>query len=187
MERPAVVTAGGMNALDFEARRPFRRPALKISQDSVASFRYTLRDAAGAIIDQSDAEPLAYLHGHGQIVPGLERELTGKTAGEKLLVRVSAADGYGEYNAALVQKVAREAFSAIPDLRVGMPLATRTRSGGHAQVIVREIGAEAVTVDGNHPLAGKDLFFDIEIVEVRAASEGELAHQHVHGPGGHHH
>ena len=160
---------------------------MKISGDSVVSFLYTLKDEAGAIIDQSDGEPLAYLHGHGQIVPGLERELTGKSAGEKLLVRVSAADGYGEYDAALLPKVAREAFSAIPDLQVGMTLGTRTRTGGHAEVIVREIGPDAVTVDGNHPLAGKDLFFDVDIVEVRAASEEELAHQHVHGPGGHHH
>ena len=162
-------------------------PSLKISDNSVVSFLYTLKDEAGAIIDQSNGDPLAYLHGHGQIVPGLERELAGKSAGAKLLVHVSPADGYGEYNATLIQKVPREAVSAIPDLRVGMPLATRTRSGGHAQVIVREIGPDAVTVDGNHPLVGKDLFFDIEIVEVRAASEEELAHQHVHGPGGHHH
>ena len=160
---------------------------MKISQDSVVSFLYTLKDDAGATIDQSDGEPLAYLHGHGQIVPGLERELTGKSTGEKLHVHVSPADGYGEYDAARVQKVPREAFSSIPDLRVGMTLGTRTRSGGHAEVVVREIGPDAVAVDGNHPLAGKDLFFDIEIVEVRAASEEELAHQHVHGPGGHHH
>lgn len=160
---------------------------MKISDDSVVSFLYTLKDEAGAIIDQSDGEPMAYLHGHGQIVPGLERELEGKSAGEKLLVRVPSAEGYGEYDAALVQKVPREAFSAISGLRVGMPLATRTRSGGQARVIVREIGPDAVTVDGNHPLAGKDLFFDIEIVAVRAASEEELAHQHVHGPGGHDH
>ena len=160
---------------------------MKISQDSVVSFLYTLKDDAGATIDQSDGEPLAYLHGHGQIVPGLERELTGKSTGEKLQVHVSPADGYGEYDAARVQKVPREAFNSIPDLRVGMTLGTRTRSGGHAEEVDREIGPDAVAVDGNHPLAGKDLFFDIEIVEVRAASEEELAHQHVHGPGGHHH
>jgi FKBP-type peptidyl-prolyl cis-trans isomerase SlyD len=161
---------------------------LKISQDSVVSFLYTLKDEAGAIIDHSDdGEPLAYLHGHGQIVPGLERELAGKSSGEKLHVHVSPADGYGEYDAARVQKVPREAFKSIPELHEGMSLATRTQSGAHAEVVVREIGPEVVTVDGNHPLAGKDLFFDIEIVEVRAASEEELAHEHVHGPGGHDH
>jgi len=160
---------------------------LKITQDSVVSFLYTLKDEAGATIDQSSGEPLAYLHGHGQIVPGLERELTGKSAGDKLQVHVSPADGYGEYDAARVQSVPREAFRGIPELREGMTLATRTQSGGHAEVVVREIGPDAVVVDGNHSLAGKDLFFDIEIVAVRAASEEELSHQHVHGPGGHHH
>lgn len=160
---------------------------MNITQDSVVSFHYVLRDEAGEIIDESRGEPLAYLHGHGQIVPGLERELTGRSAGEKLQVRVSPAEGYGEYDAAKVQQVPIEALSRIPGLRVGMQLGTRTRTGGHATVVVREIGPESVTVDGNHALAGKVLVFDIEIAEVRAASEEELAHQHVHGPGGHHH
>jgi FKBP-type peptidyl-prolyl cis-trans isomerase SlyD len=160
---------------------------MKVDHDSVVSFNYTLKDEAGAVIDQSDGEPMAYLHGHGQIVPGLERELTGKSAGEKLQVRVSPADGYGEYDAAMVQKVPRDAFSRISGLHVGMSLQTQTRNGGHTSVVVKEIGPKFVTVDGNHMLAGKDLFFDIDIVEVRAASEEELEHQHVHGPGGHHH
>lgn len=160
---------------------------MKIAHDSVVSFHYTLKDETGSIIDQSYGEPLAYLHGHGQIVPGLEHQLTGRAAGEKLQVRVSPAEGYGEYDAALVQQVPREAFSRISGLHVGMALQTQTRSGDHATVFVREIAAEFVTVDGNHSLAGKTLFFDIEIADVRAASEEEMAHQHVHGPGGHHH
>lgn len=160
---------------------------MKVSQDSVVSFHYTLKDEAGSVIDQSDGEPMAYLHGHGQIVPGLERELTGRTAGDKLQVRVSAAEGYGEHNAALIQQVPRDAFSRVPGLAVGMELQTRTRAGHPATVFVKEIGPEFVTIDGNHALAGKTLYFDIEIAEVRSASEEELSHQHVHGPGGHHH
>lgn len=160
---------------------------MKVAQNLVVSFHYTLRDEAGAIIDQSHGEPLAFLHGHAQIVPGLERELTGRTAGEKLHVRVTPADGYGEYDSAMLQQVPREAFSSIANLRAGMSLQAQTRTGGHATVFVKEIGAEFVTVDGNHPLAGKTLLFDIEIAEVRSASEEELAHRHVHGPGGHHH
>jgi FKBP-type peptidyl-prolyl cis-trans isomerase SlyD len=160
---------------------------LKIATDTVVAFLYTLKDESGQMLDQSGGGPMAYLHGHGQIVPGLEQELTGRSAGEKLQVHVAPADGYGEYNAAFVQMVPRAAFQGIPDLRVGMALSTRTQNGGAARVIVREIGADAVTVDGNHALAGKDLFFDIEIVDVRAASEEELEHRHVHGPGGHHH
>lgn len=160
---------------------------MKVAQDSVVSFHYILKDEAGSIIDQSDGEPMAYLHGHGQIVPGLERELAGRTTGDKLQVHVSPAEGYGEYDAALVQQIPRDAFSRIAGLHVGMELQTRTRTGHPATVFVKEIGSESVTVDGNHMLAGKDLFFDVEIAEVRAASEEELSHQHVHGPGGHHH
>lgn len=160
---------------------------LKIASDTVVAFLYTLKDESGRVLDQSDVEPMAYLHGHGQIVPGLEQELTGRTAGEKLQVRVEPAQGYGEHDAALIQKLPLEAFKGIPDLRVGMALATRTRSGGVAQVFVSEVGEDGVTIDGNHALAGKALFFDVEIVDVRAASEEELSHRHVHGPGGHHH
>lgn len=160
---------------------------MKVAQDSVVSFHYTLRDEAGAVIDKSGGEPMAYLHGHGQIVPGLERELAGRSAGDQLQVRVSPAEGYGEHNAALVQQVPREAFSRIPGLHVGMELHTQTRTGSHATVVVKEIGPQFVTVDGNHSLAGKALLFDIEIAEVRTATEEELSHRHVHGPGGHHH
>ncbi len=160
---------------------------MKVAQNSVVSFHYTLKDDAGSIIDQSDGEPLAYLHGQGQIVPGLERELTGRTVGDKLQVRVSPAEGYGEYDASLLQQVPRAAFSRISDLRVGMSLQAQTATGGHATVFVKTIGPEFVTVDGNHALAGKALNFDIEIAAVRTASEEELEHQHVHGPGGHHH
>jgi FKBP-type peptidyl-prolyl cis-trans isomerase SlyD len=160
---------------------------MKIAPDSVVSFHYTLKDDAGAVIDQSDGEPMAYLHGHGQIVPGLERELTGRVAGDKLQVQVSPGDGYGEYQPELVQQVPLDAFSRIKGLHVGMPLQTQTRTGGHATVTVKDIGPQFVTVDGNHELAGKILFFDIEIADVRVASEEELSHQHVHGPGGHHH
>jgi FKBP-type peptidyl-prolyl cis-trans isomerase SlyD len=160
---------------------------MKIAQDSVVAFHYTLKDEAGSVIDQSDGEPMAYLHGRGQIVPGLERELTGRAAGDKLQVRVSPAEGYGEHEVALVQQVPLDAFSRVPGLHVGMQLQTRTQSGHAVTVVVKEIGAEFVTIDGNHALAGKALFFDIQIAEVRPASAEELAHQHVHGPGGHHH
>jgi FKBP-type peptidyl-prolyl cis-trans isomerase SlyD len=160
---------------------------MNIAQDSVVSFHYTLKDEAGSVIDRSDGEPMAYLHGHGQIVPGLERELTGKIAGDKLQVRVSPAEGYGEYSAALVQQIPRDAFGRIAGLHPGMELQTRSRAGHSATVTVKEIGPESVTVDGNHALSGKTLFFDIEIAHVRSASEEELSHQHVHGPGGHQH
>jgi FKBP-type peptidyl-prolyl cis-trans isomerase SlyD len=157
-----------------------------IKKDSVVSFNYTLKDDAGDVIDSSPpGEPLAYLHGHGNIVPGLERELEGKSANDKLNVKVAPADAYGEYSRDLVQKVPRRTLKGIPKITVGMRLHAQTQEGPRA-VTVTALTGDMVTLDANHPLAGKDLNFDIEIVEVRDATAEELAHGHVHGPGGHH-
>jgi len=159
---------------------------MSITQDQVVTLHYTLRDDAGEIIDSSaDGEPLAYLHGHGNLVPGLERELSGKRAGDKLQVAVSPADGYGEYDQALVQRVPRRALKGLANLRVGMRLQAQTGHGARA-VIVTQIIGDMVTLDGNHPLAGKNLHFQVEVAGVRAATDEELSHGHVHGPGGHH-
>ena len=160
---------------------------MSIKKDSVVAFNYTLKDDAGEVIDSSPAgEPLAYIHGHGNLVPGLERELEGKTSGERLAVKVTPADGYGEYSKHLVSKIPRRSLKGIAKLSVGMRLHAQTAEGPRA-VTVTALTGDMVTIDGNHPLAGKNLNFDIEIVEIRAATEEELAHGHVHGPGGHHH
>jgi FKBP-type peptidyl-prolyl cis-trans isomerase SlyD len=160
---------------------------MSITHDQVVSIHYTLRDDAGEIIDSSPAgEPLAYLHGHGTLVPGLERELAGKSVGDKLQVTLSPADGYGEYDPKLVQQVPRRALKGIATLRVGMQLQAQSGHGVHA-VTVSRIAGDLVTLDGNHPLAGKKLHFEVEVAGVRAATEVELSHGHVHGPGGHHH
>ena len=159
---------------------------MSITQDQVVTLHYTLRDDAGEIIDRSpDGEPLAYLHGHGNLVPGLERELSGKRAGDQLQVTVSPADGYGEYDQALVQRVPRRTLKGLANLRVGMRLQAQTGHGARA-VSVTRISGDMVTLDGNHPLAGKNLHFQVEVAEVRAATDEELSHGHVHGPGGHH-
>jgi FKBP-type peptidyl-prolyl cis-trans isomerase SlyD len=150
---------------------------MSISQDQVVSIHYTLRDDAGEVIDRSaEGEPLAYLHGHGNLIPGLERELTGRKPG----------DGYGDYDQGLVQRVARRALKGIADVRVGMRLQTHTPQGPRA-VTVTQVSGDLVTLDGNHPLAGKNLNFEVEVAAVRPATEEELAHGHVHGAGGHHH
>jgi FKBP-type peptidyl-prolyl cis-trans isomerase SlyD len=156
---------------------------MPIADNDVVTFHYTLKDDTAKVIDSSaGGEPLAYLHGHGNIVPGLERELSGKSVGDRLQVRVPAAEGYGEYDGTLVQKVPRRALKGIADLRVGLRL-----RAGHQAVTVTRIAGDMVTLDGNHPLAGQNLHFDVEITAVRAATEEELAHGHVHGDGGHHH
>jgi FKBP-type peptidyl-prolyl cis-trans isomerase SlyD len=160
---------------------------MSISQDQVVSIHYTLRDDAGEVIDRSaDGEPLTYLHGHGNLIPGLERELTGRKSGDRLQVKVAPAEAYGEYDRELVQRVPRRALKGIADLRVGMRLQTQTPEGPRA-VTVTQLNGDMVTLDGNHPLAGKSLNFEVEVAGVRAATEEELAHGHVHGAGGHHH
>jgi FKBP-type peptidyl-prolyl cis-trans isomerase SlyD len=156
---------------------------MPIATNDVVTIHYTLKDDTDKVIDSSSGgEPLAYLHGHGNIVPGLERELAGKSVGERLTVRVPAAEGYGEYDRALVQKVPRRALKGIANLKVGMRL-----QAGHQAVTVTHIAGDMVTLDGNHPLAGQNLHFHVEITAVRPATEEELAHGHVHGSGGHHH
>jgi FKBP-type peptidyl-prolyl cis-trans isomerase SlyD len=157
-----------------------------IGTDSIVTLHYTLKDDAGVIIDQSaPGEPLAYLHGHGGIIAGLEKELTGRSAGDALCVTVRPAEGYGEYDNDLVQSVPRRALRGIENIKTGMRLHAQTAAGTRAVTVTKVIG-DLVTLDGNHPLAGKSLHFDVRIEAVRAATEEELAHGHVHGPHGHH-
>ena len=159
---------------------------MTIKKDSVVTFNYTLKDDDGTVIDNSAPdEPLAYLHGHGNLVPGLERELEGKAAPDKLSVKVTPADGYGEYSRELIQKVPRRSLKGIAKITVGMRLHAQTEQGPRP-VTVTAVTGDMITLDGNHPLAGKNLNFDIEILDVREATAEELEHGHVHGPGGHH-
>jgi FKBP-type peptidyl-prolyl cis-trans isomerase SlyD len=160
---------------------------MSITQDQVVSIHYTLTGDDGEVLDSSAAgEPLAYLHGHGNLIPGLERELTGKSVGDKLQVKIAPADAYGEYDQALVQRVPRRALKGVPNVRVGLRLQTQTPAGPRA-VTITQVTGDMVTLDGNHPLAGKHLNFAVEVAEVREATAEELAHGHVHGPDGHHH
>jgi len=160
---------------------------MPIAQNSVVTIHYTLKDDSGEVIDSSrDSDPIAYLHGHGNLVPGLERELEGKNTGDKVVVSVTPEQGYGEYDKSLVQQVPRRALQGIANVKVGMRLQAQTPQGPRAVVVTRLVG-DMVTIDGNHPLAGKNLNFDVEITDVREATEEELEHGHVHGAGGHHH
>jgi FKBP-type peptidyl-prolyl cis-trans isomerase SlyD len=160
---------------------------MAVAQDSVVTIHYTLKDDAGEILDSSvGAEPLAYLHGHGNLVPGLERELEGKQTGDKVNVTVQPAEGYGDYDKSLVQRVPRRALQGIANIRVGLRLQTQTEQGPRTVVVTGVMG-DMVTLDGNHPLAGKALNFEVEVTDVRPATEEELSHGHVHGPDDHHH
>jgi FKBP-type peptidyl-prolyl cis-trans isomerase SlyD len=160
---------------------------MQIADRTVASFNYTLTNDAGEVLDSSDGrEPLSYLHGKGNIVPGLEKEMAGKKVGDKFNVKVKPEEGYGVHNPALVQVVPRDAFRGIDKLEPGMQFRAES-DRGPMMVVVTAVDGDKVTVDGNHPLAGATLNFAIEVTEVREASVEEVLHGHVHGPGGHHH
>lgn len=161
---------------------------MNIQNNSAVSFHYKLTDDDGISIDSSEGkEPLAYLHGAGNIIPGLEKALEGKTTGDSLTVAVSAAEGYGEVQKELIQEVPKDAFQGIDSIELGMQFEAQTGQGGTVPVTVIAVTDDLVTVDGNHPLAGKNLNFDVTIEDVRKASEEELDHGHVHGVGGHEH
>ncbi len=159
-----------------------------IAQDKVVLIHYTLTDDAGKVLDSSSGgEPLAYLHGQGNIIPGLEKALDGKQAGDRLNVRVEPAEGYGVRDDSLVQQVPRRSFGGAPNVQPGMQFHAQSSQGQTRVVTVTRIQGDMVTVDGNHPLAGEVLNFDVEVAEVREPTGEELEHGHVHGPGGHHH
>jgi FKBP-type peptidyl-prolyl cis-trans isomerase SlyD len=160
---------------------------MNIEDNKVATINYILRNDAGEILDSSEEhEPLSYIHGMGNIIPGLESQLLGKSVGDSLKVSVAPADAYGEYDLAQVVQVSRSQFEGAPELKVGMRF-TASSDQGHQVVTVTNISDDVVTIDGNHPLAGKTLHFDVTVVDVRDATPDELRHGHVHGPGGHHH
>ncbi|HET9239740.1 MAG TPA: peptidylprolyl isomerase [Oligoflexus sp.] len=156
-------------------------------QNSVVLMDYTVKDDEGNLIDTSAGQdPLAFILGMGNIIPGLERAFIGKKKGDSFQVRVKPEEGYGERDEALVEVVPRTQFSGIKDLRPGMQLQAQTDDEVMVVTVVKLTDKE-VTVDANHPLAGKTLNFDVAVVDVRTATQEELAHGHVHGVGGHHH
>ena len=159
-----------------------------IKHNSVVTMHYKLKDAQGEQLDSSEGqEPLVYLHGAGNIIIGLEEQLLGKAVGDNVSAVVSAEKGYGEPVEALVQVVPKEAFGdEVDKVAVGMRFQAETEQGP-VPVVVTAVEDTTVTVDGNHPLAGKELHFDVTITEIREATSEEIEHGHVHGPGGHEH
>ena len=161
---------------------------MTIAPQKVVTIHYEVSDSANdEIIDSSEgAEPMTYLHGARNIIPGLEQALEGKVTGDEVEVVVEPADAYGEHSEDRIQQVPRQAFEGMDKVEVGMNVTAQTDQGA-ITLLVTEVGEESVTVDANHPLAGKTLRFKVSVEEVRDASEEEIAHGHVHGPGGHDH
>lgn len=160
---------------------------MQIAEKTVVSIHYTLTNSTGETLDSSiGQDPLVYLHGAQNIIVGLEDALKGKTVGDALQVTVEPEQGYGEIREELIQEVDRSAFEGVEDIDVGMQFMAQT-PWGEQPVTVVKVEGEQITLDGNHPLAGETLNFDVEVVDIREASDEEMEHGHVHGEGGHQH
>src|SRR4051812_33119311 len=157
---------------------------MAIVKDKVVSIDYTLKGDEGRVLDSSQGRsPLEYLHGSGNIIPGLEQALEGKNPGEEIAVTIPPEQAYGTRDERLVQEGPRTAFQGAPNLEPGMQFQANTNMGPRLLTVL-DVNPEQVTVDANHPLAGVTLNFDVKIVDVRDATEEELSHGHAHGAGG---
>ena len=160
---------------------------MQAEANRVITIDYTLKDDDDQVIDTSEGrEPLAFIQGIGQIIPGLEKALEGKQAGESVSISIPPEDAYGERDDSMVLNIPREQFEGADTIEPGMQFQAETDQG--VQILtVLEAGDQEITVDGNHPLAGMNLNFDVSVVEVRDATQEELDHGHAHGAGGHQH
>lgn len=159
---------------------------LMIGKNSVVGINYTLTNDAGEVMDSSEGRgPLVYLHGAHNLIPGLEAQLAGKTVGASFKATIAPADAYGETDPALIQTLPREMFRGVDNIEVGMGF-TAQGPQGQQHIVVTAVNGDDVTIDGNHPMAGKTLHFDVEVVSVREATAEEIDHGHVHD-GSHHH
>lgn len=157
-----------------------------VSKDKVVAMNYTLKDDEGNVLDASDGEPLEFLQGHGNIIPGLESALSGLNVGDKKHVEVAPKEGYGEYDPELEIALGRDQFRGdVPP--EGAMVELQSEDGDVLFGRVAKVTPSEVLLDANHPLAGKKLHFDVEITAIRDASAEELSHGHPHGPDGHHH
>lgn len=160
---------------------------MQISKHKAVALDYTLTDDSGEILDSSKAEdPLSYLHGTGNLIPGLESALEGKKAGDEVKTTVAPDQAYGKRSDEMIQSVPKDQFEKSDKLEVGMRFHSASAQGD-TLVTVTEISDDEITIDGNHPLAGLTLHFDVKIIDVRDATKEEIDHGHIHGAGGHNH
>lgn len=159
-----------------------------IKNGKVVDLSYSLKDRKGQVLDRADpGEPFTYLHGAGQIVPGLESALDGLKVGDKKAVTVSPGEGYGERRPELRIAVNRSEFPEDVQLEPGMQFEAHGPGGQPIVFTVEKLEGDKVHIDGNHPLAGETLHFEVEVLRVRDATKEEMQHGHAHGPDGHHH
>ena len=160
---------------------------MQIADKMVVTIDYTLKDDNGTVLDSSTEGNFVYMHGTNNIIPGLENALAGKSAGDEVEVYVSPDEGYGERNDSMIQAVPRDMFDSEQEIQVGMQFHAESPEGEMIVVTVTDVEGDNITVDGNHPLAGVNLNFGVKVIDIREATEEEIEHGHVHGPGGHQH
>jgi len=159
---------------------------MQVADNMAVSIHYTLTNDDGEVLDSSIGdEALVFLQGSGNIISGLEKAMVGKVAGDKFNVRIAPEDAYGELMEDMIQVISRDMFEGIDDIEVGMQFHADVNSGSGIVTVV-SIDDDNITIDGNHPLAGLALTFDVEVIDVRPATEEEAAHGHIHGAGCHH-
>ncbi len=155
-----------------------------ITANKAVEIHYTLTNKNGETVDSSFGQaPLAYIHGTESLVPGLEKHLEGKKAGDSITVSITPEEGYGERNEHLTQAVPREVFQFDGEIEVGMRFEAETANGTDLVTVI-DVSDDTITVDGNHPLAGQTLNFVVQVMSIRDATKEELEHGHVHGAGG---
>lgn len=160
---------------------------MQLTKNKVAILNYTLKDKDGNILGQHNDGSFTYLHGAKNLIPALENALEGNQAGDKVDAIIEPEDAYGVHDPKKIQRVPKKTFPPEQELKIGMHFKSAMPDGTAMNVLITEIETDEIVVDGNHPLASKQLHFDIDILEIRDATEEELEHGHVHGPGGHHH
>ncbi len=160
---------------------------MKIANNTVVTIDYELTDEDGNVLDSSQGGKFAYLHGANNIIPGLEDALSGKSTGDQVSVAVAPDEGYGDRDETKLQAVPRTMFPLNTDIQVGMQFHAEGPEGQAILVTIASVDGDQVTVDGNHPLAGVNLNFEVNIVDVRDATKDEIDHGHVHAPGHAHH
>ncbi len=154
---------------------------MKVTKDMVVSLAYQLRTDDGVLVDESPVSaPLSYLHGHNGLITGLENALEGRSVGEKFDIKIEPIEGYGDFDDNLVQRVPKDVFMGVDELEVGMRFLADTDQG-QLPVEITAVEDDHVVVDGNHLLAGQNLNFNVEVIDIREATEEELAHGHIHG------
>jgi FKBP-type peptidyl-prolyl cis-trans isomerase SlyD len=157
---------------------------LMIGKHSVVSLNYTLKNDAGEVVDTSEGgEPLSYLHGASNLIPGLEAELEGKMTGSSFNVSIAPDQAYGEIREELIQTIDKSMFQGVESIEPGMSFMAQGDGGQQQRVVVTDVQGEQVTIDANHPMAGQNLHFEVEVVDVRDATEQEISHGHVHADG----